>query len=45
MHLTQYEDVDSMPIYGTSNPAMKAKVDLPGHLPDLLSPRYTPQTP
>ena len=27
------------------DPVMKAKVDLPGHLPDLPSPRYTPQTP
>nr|DAF61327.1 MAG TPA: hypothetical protein [Siphoviridae sp. ctkV91] len=34
-----------MPIYGTSNPVMKAKVDPPGHLPDLLSPRHTPETP
>ncbi|AII28849.1 hypothetical protein FDH76_gp43 [Propionibacterium phage PHL117M01] len=24
---------------------MKAKVDLLGHLPDLLSPRHTPETP
>ena len=39
------EGVDSMPRYGTSTPAMKAKADLPGHLPDPLSPRYTPQTP
>lgn len=31
--------------YGTSNPVMKAKVDLPGHLPNLLSPRHTHETP
>lgn len=33
-----------MPRYGTSTPVMKAKVDLPGHLPNLLSPRHTLQT-
>lgn len=27
------------------DPMMKAKVDLPGHLPDPLSPRHTPETP
>ncbi|WIW76953.1 succinate dehydrogenase iron-sulfur subunit [Cutibacterium phage CAP_10-3] len=34
-----------MPRYDTSTPVMKAKVDLLGHLPDLLSPRHTPETP
>jgi len=44
-YLTQYEGVDSMPRYGTSTPVMKAKVDLPGHLPNLLSPRHALETP
>ncbi|AFT97731.1 hypothetical protein D291_gp44 [Propionibacterium phage P100D] len=44
-YLTQYEGVDSMTRSGTSTPVMKAKVDLPGHLPDPLSPRHTPETP
>ncbi|USN17880.1 hypothetical protein P1113_gp2 [Propionibacterium phage PaP11-13] len=30
-----------MPRYGTPTPVMKAKVDLP----NLLSPRHTPETP
>lgn len=34
-----------MPRSGTPTPAMKAKVDLPGYLPDLLSLRHTPETP
>nr|DAQ38985.1 MAG TPA: hypothetical protein [Caudoviricetes sp.] len=34
-----------MPRYSTSTPVMKAKVDLPGHLPDLLSPIHAPETP
>ena len=45
MHLTQYEGVDSMPRYDIPAIVMKAKVDLPGHLPNLLSPRHTPETP
>jgi len=44
IHLTQYEGLDSMPRSGTSTFVMKAKVDLPGHLPNLLSPRHTPET-
>jgi len=34
-----------MPTYGTLTPVMKAKVDLPGHLPNLLPPRHAPETP
>nr|DAQ10864.1 MAG TPA: hypothetical protein [Caudoviricetes sp.] len=34
-----------MPRYSTPTIVMKAKVDLPGHLPNLLSPRHTPETP
>ncbi|QPB11740.1 hypothetical protein [Cutibacterium phage PAVL21] len=45
IHLTQYEGVDSMPRSGISTPVMKAKVDLPDHLSDLLSPRHVPETP
>ena len=34
-----------MPRSGTPTIVMKTKVDLPGHLPNLLSPRHTPETP
>lgn len=39
------EGVDSMPRSGTPTIVMKAKVDLPGHLPNLISPRHTSETP
>nr|DAD66287.1 MAG TPA: hypothetical protein [Siphoviridae sp. ctj7f2] len=45
IHLTQYGGLDSIPRYGTPAIVMKAKVDLSGHLPNLLSPRHAPETP
>ena len=43
IHLTQYEGVDSMPRSGIPTFVMKAKVDLPVHLPHPSLPRHTPE--